>query len=57
MARACRGGFAFEAGRSVAIPMRDNVRLFADIWRPKTESKVPVLVMRSPYNRVTGLVP
>ena len=37
--------------RSVPIPMRDGVRLYADIWRPDTETPLPVLVMRTPYNR------
>jgi putative CocE/NonD family hydrolase len=37
--------------RSVAIPMRDGVRLYADIWRPDTDTPLPVLVMRTPYNR------
>ncbi len=37
--------------RSVAIPMRDGVRLFADIWRPDVDEPLPVLVTRTPYNR------
>jgi hypothetical protein len=37
--------------RSVAIPMRDGVRLFSDIWRPDTDEPLPVLVTRTPYNR------
>jgi hypothetical protein len=39
--------------RSVAIPMRDGVRLFADIWRPATDEALPVLVTRTPYNRAS----
>ncbi len=37
--------------QSVAIPMRDGVRLYADIWRPDTDEQLPVLVTRTPYNR------
>jgi putative CocE/NonD family hydrolase len=37
--------------RSVPIPMRDGVRLYADIWRPDTDVPLPVLVGRTPYNR------
>jgi uncharacterized protein len=37
--------------RSVAVAMRDGVRLFADVRRPGTEQPVPVLLMRTPYNR------
>jgi hypothetical protein len=37
--------------RSVPIPMRDGVRLYADIWRPDTDIALPVLVGRTPYNR------
>ncbi|HEX5586679.1 MAG TPA: CocE/NonD family hydrolase [Acidimicrobiia bacterium] len=37
--------------RSVMIPMRDGVRLAADLWRPDTDEPVPVLVARTPYNR------
>ncbi len=37
--------------RSVAIPMRDGVLLYADLWRPNTERPVPVLVSRTPYGR------
>jgi putative CocE/NonD family hydrolase len=35
----------------VPIPMRDGVRLYADIYRPDTEEKVPVLLQRTPYNK------
>jgi uncharacterized protein len=37
--------------RSVAVVMRDGVTLFADVRRPDTEQPVPVLLMRTPYNR------
>jgi putative CocE/NonD family hydrolase len=37
--------------RDVFIPMRDGVRLAADIWRPDTDQPVPVLVSRTPYGK------
>jgi len=30
-------------------PMRDGIRLVTDIYRPKTEAKVPVILSRTPY--------
>jgi uncharacterized protein len=36
---------------SVAVPMRDGVRLYADVWRPDTTEPLPVLVTRTPYDR------
>ena len=34
----------------VAVPMRDGVILYADIFRPTGEGKHPVLVSRTPYS-------
>ncbi len=36
---------------NVAVPMRDAVILRADIWRPSSEGKFPVLVYRTPYDK------
>ncbi|MGC1303705.1 MAG: CocE/NonD family hydrolase [Caulobacteraceae bacterium] len=37
-------------GQDVMIPMRDGVKLHAEIWRPKTAAgALPVLMQRSPY--------
>lgn len=33
----------------VAVPMRDGVKLYADVYRPEREGKFPVLVIRTPY--------
>lgn len=33
------------------IPMRDNVALVADVYRPKGAGKFPVILTRTPYNR------
>ena len=35
----------------VRVKMRDAVTLAADIYRPKSEGKFPVLLQRTPYNR------
>ena len=34
----------------VMMPMRDGVRLATDIFRPKTDEKVPIIFSRTPYN-------
>lgn len=36
--------------QKVMMPMRDGVRLATDIYRPKTNEKVPVIFSRTPYN-------
>jgi uncharacterized protein len=37
-------------GSDVMIPMRDGVKLHAEVWRPRGEtSKLPILMQRSPY--------
>lgn len=36
---------------SASMQTRDNVRLDADIYRPDTAEKLPVLLMRQPYGR------
>jgi hypothetical protein len=41
--------------RDVAIPMRDGVVLRADILRPSTSARVPVLVYRTPYGKENAL--
>ena len=33
----------------LAVRMRDNTVLYADVYRPETDEKVPVLVIRTPY--------
>ncbi len=37
--------------RGVAVPMRDGVKLAADVLRPKAEGRFPTLVYRTPYDR------
>jgi putative CocE/NonD family hydrolase len=36
--------------QKVMVPMRDGIRLATDIYRPKTDKKVPVIFSRTPYN-------
>src|SRR5215475_314798 len=36
---------------NVLVPMRDGVRLAADVYRPEREGKFPVLLSRTPYNK------
>src|SRR5580704_3020386 len=38
----------------VTMKTRDGVTLRADIYRPKTEGKFPVLLQRTPYNKGDG---
>ena len=33
----------------VAIPMRDGVKLYGDVYRPNRDGKFPVIVIRTPY--------
>lgn len=37
----------------VMIPMRDGVRLAADVWLPETPGRYPVLLARTPYLKTT----
>jgi len=37
--------------KGVSVKMRDGVSLVADIYRPVSEEKFPVLLERTPYNR------
>ena len=39
----------FDVG--LPIPMRDGVRLYADVYRPSPPGKYPVLLQRTPYNK------
>jgi hypothetical protein len=36
--------------QKVMMPMRDGTRLATDIYRPKTDGKVPIIFSRTPYN-------
>ncbi|MBN1271333.1 MAG: CocE/NonD family hydrolase [Candidatus Aminicenantes bacterium] len=36
--------------QKVMVPMRDGIRLATDIYRPKTDKPVPVILSKTPYN-------
>jgi uncharacterized protein len=40
--------------RGVRVKMRDGVTLAADVYRPVSDEKFPVLLQRTPYNRAGG---
>ena len=42
---------AARAEKNVWVPMRDGVRLMADVYRPDIPGKYPVLLVRTPYGR------
>jgi len=46
---------AFVMEKDVAVPMRDGVILRADVWRPKSDGRFPVLVYRTPYGKEFAL--
>ena len=37
--------------RNVAVPMRDGVNLFADVYRPAGPGRFPTLLQRTPYDK------
>jgi putative CocE/NonD family hydrolase len=43
--------YAVSVQTNVRVKMRDGVSLVADIYRPKVEGRLPVLLTRTPYNR------
>ena len=42
---------SLKTDTDVPIPMRDGALLYADVYRPDTSEKVPVLLTRTPYNK------
>src|SRR5439155_19361205 len=40
----------------VMMPMRDGVRLAADMWRPAAPGKYPVILIRLPYMKAMTLL-
>lgn len=46
--------YAITIERDVGVKMRDGVILRADIYRPQSEGKFPVLLERTPYNKAAG---
>ncbi|KAH7111714.1 Alpha/Beta hydrolase protein [Dactylonectria estremocensis] len=37
--------------KDITLPMRDGVKLYADVFRPKTSEKVPAILVWSPYGK------
>lgn len=37
--------------KNVAASMRDGIKLYADVYRPDIPDKVPVILIRTPYNK------
>jgi putative CocE/NonD family hydrolase len=50
-AMACGQPYRVTIHHGVSVPMRDGVKLVADIYQPETDGKFPVLLQRTPYNR------
>ena len=48
---AAKEAFEVEVRTDVKIPMRDGIKLSANIFLPKAESKFPVILVRSPYGK------
>jgi uncharacterized protein len=45
------GSFRVTVEGGLRVPMRDGVKLVADVYRPVDEGRFPVLLQRTPYNR------
>ncbi len=43
--------FDFTVDKNVMVPMRDGVKLAADIYRPKGADKTPAILVRTPYKK------
>ena len=35
----------------IPVPMRDGIKLYADVYRPDAPGKLPVILLRTPYNK------
>ena len=44
-------GYSVSVQKDVMVPMRDGVRLSADIYRPSKEGKYPVILLRTMYGK------
>lgn len=43
--------YSMRVDYGVWVPMRDGVRLSADVFRPEAEGRFPVILSRTPYNK------
>jgi putative CocE/NonD family hydrolase len=46
-----RPAYEVDLASNVRIPMRDGIELATDIYRPRTEERVPVILVRTPYKK------
>jgi len=48
-----------EIGKSldIAVPMRDGVRLSANVFRPEPPGRYPTILVRTPYGKGAGISP
>jgi putative CocE/NonD family hydrolase len=44
--------YAVTIDRDIAMKTRDGATLYADVYRPRTEGKFPVLLTRTPYDKL-----
>src|SRR5215469_7645708 len=36
---------------NIAVPMRDGIKLYADLYRPVRDGRFPVVIVRTPYGK------
>jgi uncharacterized protein len=48
---------ASTANFNVAVPMRDGVRLSANLFRPTATGRYPAILLRTPYNKGDAITP
>ena len=41
--------------KDIVAPMRDGVRLYADIYLPEHDGRFPVLLQRTPYGKGSSI--
>ncbi len=46
-----KASFDVSVNKDTMVPCRDGVKLAADIYLPKTDAKVPLIVYRTPYGK------
>src|SRR5687767_15706795 len=42
---------AFAAKETIMLPMRDGIKLATDIHKPEGTERLPVILIRTPYNK------
>ena len=47
----------FSRTLDVAVPMRDGVRLSANVFRPEVPGRYPTILVRTPYGKGSGISP